>query len=154
MIEIKGNFLDTTNEVLYDALVCTTNFNLKRNGQLVMGAGIAKVFRDAFPGLADEWGDRIKLGHKHVLATLHYTHNELYAQYLVAFPTKHDWRENSDLLLIETSAKQLKIIADALDWQKVLMTKPGCGNGNLRWEQVKPRLERWLDNRFYVIDRV
>lgn len=81
------------------------------------------------------------------------THNPTqFSDYLVAFPTKTDWRFRSDKSLIASSAQKLRIIADILDWREVLMTRPGCGMGGLEWDEVRHLLD-CLDERFYVIER-
>ena len=41
-----------------------------------------------------------------------------------------------------------------MNFSSVLLPKPGCANGGLNWEQVKPLLEQYLDDRFTIIDRI
>ena len=36
---------------------------------------------------------------------------------------------------------------------KVYMARPGCGNGQLKWEDVKPLIAPILDDRFIVVER-
>ena len=73
--------------------------------------------------------------------------------YILAFPVKHHFKEMADLALIKKSCEELVRLVDSLGWQKVVLVKPGCGCGKLDWEtQVKPLLEKELDDRFEVID--
>ena len=68
---------------------------------------------------------------------------------ILSFPVKHNWFNNADISLIKRSAKEL------LDWSEpfrsIVLPRPGCGNGGLKWEDVKPVLEPILDGRFHVI---
>jgi len=38
-----------------------------------------------------------------------------------------------------------------LRFSRVVMTRPGCGNGGLSWEGVRKALEPILDDRFIVV---
>lgn len=155
MKNIEGDFWDYAHD--YDALVCTTNCVVKANGELVMGAGIAKQFASKFYHLPKVWGSQLK-GKSKKLESCVFVHRNssssyLQGKFLIAFPTKYDWREKSDIKLIERSAFQLLTITEAFGWTKVLMPRPGCANGGLTWEEVEPILKRWLDHRFYVVER-
>lgn len=70
---------------------------------------------------------------------------------LVVFPVKHEWREKADGGLIQQSAYDLEKLATYLQWKVVVLPRPGCGNGGLRWESVKQILDPILDDRFHVI---
>jgi O-acetyl-ADP-ribose deacetylase (regulator of RNase III) len=151
MIEIKGDFWEHAKND-YEVLVCTTNCVLKNNGELVMGAGIAKQFASKIPVLPKLWGERAKrIQEGRLKSCVAVVLWDLFGKYLVAFPTKYHWKEKSDLKLIERSAFQLLTITEAFGWKKILMTRPGCGKGGLNWEEVEPILKRWLDSRFYVV---
>lgn len=135
-----------------DAVVCTINTTLKRDKRLVMGAGIALQFADQFDWLSDRWGRRTTM----MEGQRTYPFVELMdgsMPNLVGIHTKYDWKENSPFKLVDRSVKQLYIIANALGWSRVLMTRPGCGHGSLHWDkQVRPLLEQVLDDRFTVIN--
>lgn len=74
-----------------------------------------------------------------------------------SFPVKHNWYEHADLKLIERSAKELvdtidDIFLDPDDRPPTIyLPRPGCGNGRLKWEDVKPVIEPYLDDRFVVV---
>jgi hypothetical protein len=55
--------------------------------------------------------------------------------------------------LIEDSARQLVYLTTTKRWRKVLLPRPGCSAGELRWENVRPILNEILDDRFTVITR-
>lgn len=72
-------------------------------------------------------------------------------QFLVAFPTKDDWKYPSTWEIIEKSACHLVFAAYILGWTSVLLPRPGCGRGGLDWNKIRPNLRNILDNRFTVI---
>lgn len=133
------------------AICCTTNCVVTRKGELVMGAGIAKVFARKYPFLPKEWGlEQSRIGYlKPKLMVL--ADNEPGHLLLIAFPTKTNWKHQSKLWLIEKSTKELRHYFDENGISgKCLLPKPGCSNGGLNWEDVRPILERYLDDRFIV----
>lgn len=58
MKEIKGDILECMGD--YSFVCITTNGFVKANGENVMGAGIAKVFKDMYPSLPKLVGRNIK----------------------------------------------------------------------------------------------
>lgn len=123
-----------------DVRCITTNGYITKAGKCVMGKGCAKEAKDKFPGIDKELGLLIHL-HGNVV---HKLRDDLYS-----FPVKHKWYEKADIELIKRSAQTIFHImpVDA----RVVLPRPGCGNGGLRWEDVKPVLEPILDDRFHVI---
>lgn len=62
------------------------------------------------------------------------------------------WACRASLTLIEQSTIELKdLIFRSGCWSCVVLPRPGCGAGELDWKDVKPILEKHLDDRFYVI---
>jgi len=127
-------------------IVVTTNGTIKGDGSCVMGRGIALQARKKFPylpqelgSLIEDWGNRV---------------HRLDQYRLISFPVKHNWWEKADLELIEESTKQLKVatgFASGLQSESIYMVRPGCRNGGLDWKDVKPILEKYLDDRFVVV---
>lgn len=60
------------------------------------------------------------------------------------------WHMRADLGLIEESARKLVAYTDYYEWKKVVVPAPGCGNGDLKWSEVKPILEKYFDDRFSI----
>lgn len=124
-------------------LCVTTNGIRRDNGDLVMGAGIALEAKRRFPDLpsklgrwVEEYGNRAFICREEGIITL---------------PTKRHWRDRSDIWLIEASAKQVVEIADKFNLSKIALPRPGCGNGGLSWDYVKPLISDILDDRFVVV---
>lgn len=61
------------------------------------------------------------------------------------------WVCKGSLELIEISARWLVILAKEKDWKVVALPKVGCGVGEFRWDEVKPILDKLLDDRFCIV---
>ena len=146
MIEVTGNFWDYAESGIY-ALVVTTNGVVKKDGSLIMGAGIAKDFRDLFPDLDSELGDKVaRIGNRP-----HWVN--LSGCDIISLPTKKNWKDDSSYTLIMNGAVTIRDWADQYPDMKWLCTRPGCGNGNLKWDVVKKILtECGWDDRFTIVE--
>lgn len=120
----------------------TTNGIVKNNGELVMGAGIALEAKRRFPKLPMKLGEYVdEFGNVPFVC---------FEENIITFPTKHHWKDPSDLDLIVSSAKLIVNRVNVYTIGSVALTRPGCGNGNMVWSEVKPLIEDILDNRFTV----
>ena len=130
----------------YNAICVTTNGQVKKDGRLVMGAGVALQFNKQFPGLDFELGQKVSTyGNRPFLIFKNKTA-------IVSFPTKHDWKNKSDLELIKFSAKNLVKIAQSRFWTRIALPAPGVGKGGLSWQnEVYPILKPILDDRFHIL---
>lgn len=138
-----------------DEAVCvTTNAVVKKNGCAVMGAGIAKQADMRFSGLSSNLGDLLtKYGNR--VYDIGFYEDSITGKWIriITFPTKHHWRDKSDLNLIKMSAIQLVDICDRSGIRKCYLTRPGCALGGLDYEsQVRPQIEPILDDRFIIAD--
>jgi O-acetyl-ADP-ribose deacetylase (regulator of RNase III) len=131
-----------------DAICFTSNGIVKSNGELVMGAGVAKAFKERWPILPAIIGSMVKHSGNRVYQVRYDVSNWLH---LVSFPTKHHWNNPSDLALIKKSARELVELANQLNWTKVYLPRPGVGLGGLDWNVVKAAIEPLLDDRFTVV---
>lgn len=130
-----GNMWDAYEEA--DLFLITTNSFIKRNGALVMGAGIAKQARDMFSGLDLALGQRIDhLGLYGLLISENYPERKL-----GAFQVKRHWKDTASLDIIEKSTSMLNHIAPN-DGLQIHLNFPGIGNGKLNRKAVLPLLEK------------
>lgn len=155
MLEVTGNMFKMMQD--YEAICVTTNGVLKSNGELVMGAGIALQFKRQFNGIEFELGKLVvERGNvpNVVKRRINYGRDYIHTKYvqIISYPTKHHYREDSDLNLIYHGALAIAGIADELKLSRILLTRPGCGLGNRSWEyEVKPLLTNIFDDRFTVL---
>lgn len=132
-----------------DVRVITTNGTVKKNGECVMGRGCAAEAKKKWPWVAAKLGLAVMncANTPRILSDP----SETDCATLVSMPVKHEWFQKADTSLIKVSATILARYADLHEWRVVVLPRPGCGNGGLRWEDVRPILEPILDNRFHVI---
>lgn len=124
-------------------LCITSNGTVKRDGSCVMGRGIALQVKQRVPGFDSTLGERILLKGNHV-HLFKYTVTKFFS-----FPVKHNWYEVADIELIKRSCKELMALLEPSDI--VLLPRPGCGNGKLRWDDVRPAIAPLLDDRVAVV---
>ena len=140
MKEITGDIWPHYNN---GAIICiTTNGIVTKDGRCVMGRGIAQQAAQRWPTLPHTLGTLIKQNGNHVYR-LPYD--------LFSFPVKHHWKYKADVDLIRRSAEELLCQVNEYGLSRIYMVRPGCGNGGLSWEQVRPLLDI-LDDRFIVVE--
>jgi len=112
--------------------IITTNGVVKGNGEAVMGAGCALAAKQRFPYLPKQLGNALERYGNHLF---------IFGQYsIITFPTKNEWRDSSDLGLIEHSTEELldclmnRTMTKNTAENVHVMPRPGCGYGGLRWE--------------------
>lgn len=143
MTESTGNLWDHYRLNPHAWLAITTNGVVRADGACVMGRGIARQAADRWPGLPYTLGGLIQEGGNHVYAVEPWR--------VLGLPVKHRWDRPADLGLITRSLGELAEAVDSLGIPRVYMPRPGCGNGGLRWEVVRP-LVAILDDRFCVVE--
>jgi hypothetical protein len=126
-------------------IVITTNGTIKDNGSAVMGRGMALDANKKYPGIKHRLGKNLKTCGNHVFG--------YWDLKLITFPVKYNWWEKADLLLIERSTIELVQLVKNIKTQNIYMTRPGCANGKLDWKDVKPILEKYLDNKFIIVEK-
>lgn len=127
-----------------DIRVITTNGDVNRFGQAVMGRGVALQAKQRYPNIEKALAYCLS---KYGLRVVMLRHD------LFAFPVKRHWHEKARLSLIRRSAQELVSMTDRT--QVVVLPRPGCGNGGLSWEDVKPVIAPILKSkRFVVIERL
>ena len=146
MKELIGDFWAISNN--FAALIVTTNGVVKSNGELVMGAGIAKQFATRYPSLPSCLGTEVKI-RGNLAAVMKLPDLE---HFIISYPTKNHFKDKSQRQLLIRNAKEILDIVEYHGIQSVLSVRPGCGLGGLSWEEVKPILEKcgW-DDRFTII---
>lgn len=146
---VKGNIWDNY-EKPDNWVVITLNSTINKNGNLVMGAGLAKEAKIRFPGIDSIWGGYLRcLGDR--LESKRFLLIEQENKKLIGIQTKYHWKDPSPLELVESSTIQLGRWARYMSDCTINCSKFGCGLGGLDWEtQVRPICEAYLPDNCLV----
>lgn len=137
--EVKGDIVDHWRNGF--TIGITTNGFVKGSGRAVMGAGIAKTVRDTIRNIDLDLGEHIS---RYGNIPAYFPQHRIFT-----FPVKHNWWENADIDLIRESAEYL----NSRSFIEFHFVRPGCGNGKLNWDDVKPILEGiFVEKDAYVWD--
>lgn len=165
MKEAKGDIFTTH----CDAVCITTNGFVKSNGECVMGRGCALKAAQLNPEIPRTLGKFLTLYGNRVFVV-----DRNNGVDLVTYPVKPvskimqkpedvvahmrnkfrtgdsipGWACIADLEILERSARQLVALASKKNYWNVVLPRPGCGAGELTWDEVKPVLAAILDDRF------
>ena|SRR3990167_7143735 len=151
MREVYGDFWDYP----ADVKLITTNGFVKNNGEAVMGRGVAYQATIKCPGVARHIGAIIAQygNHTRLLAVQGILSSPDFLQGIGfgIFPTKHHWREKSDINLIKQSAEELRDIARSAPKKVFLLPAPGTSNGRLSYYDVRKVIAGILPDNVIVI---
>lgn len=128
---LRGDLLSSPAQVLVNTV----------NTVGVMGKGIAFQFKNKYPNMFIAYREACE---KHLLDV-----GKLYLwkspkKWVLMFPTKKHWRNPSKLEYIESGLEKLVKNYERLGIESIAFPKLGCGNGNLKWSEVKPLMEKYL----------
>jgi O-acetyl-ADP-ribose deacetylase (regulator of RNase III) len=111
----------------------------------VMGKGVALQFKRAFPGNYDAYrraceAEQVEPGRMFVYEPGQLTGPRL----IVNFPTKRHWKAKARIEDIESGLTDLVRVLTRFKIESVAIPPLGCGNGGLRWADVRPLIEASL----------
>lgn len=107
----------------------------------VMGKGLALSFKQLYPEMFEfyqEICEKKELDIGKLILWRAVDH------WLLQFPTKKHWRNDSKLEYIEAGLKKFVDIYDKEGITSVAFPCLGCGNGGLNWKDVKLLMEKYL----------
>lgn len=127
--EGKGSIFDSDAEAIVNAVNCVG----------VMGAGLAKAFKDRFPHMNEQYEVKCSRG------LLRPGQLDIYVvdstpKYIINFPTKDDWKHPSRMEYIQEGIAALHFEVFKWKIRSVAIPALGCGLGGLDWKDVKPEL--------------
>jgi O-acetyl-ADP-ribose deacetylase (regulator of RNase III) len=129
---VKGNITDDQSEAVVNTVNCVG----------VMGKGIALLFKKKYPEMFLQYKEDcekklVKIGLMNVY--------ENGLKYIINFPTKKHWKNDSKIEWIKLGLKDLVELIKAKDIKSIAIPALGCGNGGLNWKDVKAEIQRVYD---------
>jgi hypothetical protein len=127
-------------------IVVTTNGEINRSMQLVMGRGAALEATQRIPNIAKLSAGKIVIAGCTPMKPAIYGFLEVLDPYREGksgfglFQVKRRWSDKADLDLIAQSAEALKEYCERNPKVAIRMNYPGIGNGKLRRQDVEPLL--------------
>jgi O-acetyl-ADP-ribose deacetylase (regulator of RNase III) len=133
MIEIvKGDILEAKAEALVNTVNCVG----------VMGKGLALQFKQAFPANFVAYQSACRAGEVVPGSMFIFDRGKLAApRYLINFPTKRHWRDDSRIEDIRSGLESLVADVRRLGVRSIGVPPLGCGLGGLNWRDVRPMIE-------------
>lgn len=129
----------------YQTITCTVNC------VGVMGAGIAKVFKEKYPELFRRYKEDCRNGYVLPGVALRYTVDE---QSILCFATKDHWRDASQLDWIARGLDALVRAGDTIGITSLSLAPLGCGHGGLSIEAVEPLIRAAAERLPYPVELV
>lgn len=124
-----GNILESEADILVNTV----------NTEGVMGKGIALAFKKSFPDNFKSYEAEVKAGRFDVGKVYLYKTQLTHPKYIVNFPTKKHWRYPSRMEWVRSGLVDLLARLKTIDDARSIALPPlGCGNGRLKWHDVKP----------------
>ena len=138
MIEYKnGDILREDVEAIVNTVNCVG----------IMGRGLALQFKNKFPQNFKEYqlactNKEVQLGKMFV----HQTGQLINPKYIINFPTKGHWKQNSKIEDISNGLDDLITIIEKYSIKSIAIPPVGSGLGGLDWKMVKKLIEEKLKN--------
>lgn len=165
MKEIKKDLFACISDDGVDAICITTNANYTVGGLACMGGGCAGVAARKWPEVPKRLGRLLKQFRNNipfVIGAVDKDGNHLdlnprmidkreFKCLIFSFPTINNLGSPSNLQLIKQSASIMADYATSFKLNKVILPRPGVGIGGLSWAEVKPEIEKILDDRFIIV---
>lgn len=139
---LKNELLQyTTNVPKYHVHFFTANNTVKKNGELVMGAGNALAAKNLQPNVAEMFGDKVKKSPDQRIHSMWMGEG-----HLASFQTKEHWRNPSPIHVVKESILKLAQQAETHDDLTFHLPMPGVNRGKLNVADVLEWLQALPDN--------
>ena len=128
---VNGNIFESSCQALVNPVNCVG----------VMGAGLAKQFKERYSGYYMYYRDQCHKGNIRVGEVDIYgpvaSRIGLHDQYLISFPAKDHYKDPSELPWISRGLASLMVKCHGKGIKSVAIPPLGCGLGGLNWADVR-----------------
>lgn len=132
-----GNLLEADVEALVNTV----------NTVGIMGKGVALMFKERFAKNMKEYTEACRAGEVQTGKMFVTNTNELLGvTWIINFPTKQHWRNNSKMDWIESGLQDLRMFIINNNVKSIAIPPLGAGNGGLKWQEVKPKIIEALED--------
>lgn len=112
----------------------------------VMGAGLAKAFKDKYPEMFEEYRIECKkwnvqIGKGHI-----WKHKRGRPDWILNAPTKDHWRGKSKIEYVESALDWIVEMIEEHEIESISIPALGCGLGGLNYEKVRPIMIEKLED--------
>lgn len=136
----KGDMWTVYNDA--DLFLITTNSCVRKDGELVMGRGIAQQAKQLYPTvpkIAGAW-----IIENNFRDRFYGLITEIFDSPLGMFQVKYHYADAAETAIIDASCEMLAFVMDEHKYSNVHLNYPGIGYGGLCKESVQPILEQHL----------
>lgn len=128
---VKGDIFSSPAQILVNTV----------NTEGVIGKGVALEFKKRYPEMFTEYKNICQKGQFNIGSLMLWKKSK---KWVLLFPTKTTWRKPSQLDYIEKGLQKFADNWDKLQANSIAFPRLGCGNGDLKWNDVKPLMEKYL----------
>lgn len=139
-------FTYLTGDILESTAACLVN---TVNCEGYMGKGIAYQFKKRFPENNRDYV-RACRAKKLYIGKIHTFYED--GKFIVNFPTKRSWREKSKIEYLYVGLPELVKFLRSNHIDSCAIPPLGCGNGGLKWAEVKPIIIKYLEPLKYNVE--
>lgn len=134
MVKIEhGNIFESNAQTLVNTINCVG----------VMGKGLALEFKNRYPAMFDKYKSFCNKGVFKPGVLWIYKAED--GKWILNFPTKIDWKDDSEMSYIEEGLKKFVEIWEEKGIKSIAFPLLGCKNGGLDPEDVIPLMEKYLN---------
>ncbi|CAM3981051.1 macro domain-containing protein [Vibrio aerogenes] len=135
---VSGDFFDFDADIRVNTVNCVG----------VMGTGVALAFKKKYPEMFKQYEIECKQGLIKPGLPSVWVNNDMFSKEIeiINFPTKNDWRNNSEYEYVESGLEWLSNYLKQKKISTITLPALGCGHGKLDWEKVKHLIEIYLSD--------